>query len=482
MKTLRIAIIGFVAVALAGMARGATLYWDANGTLPVNAGSGNWNTTSNFWYNGSSYQAWVNNNNVDLSSAGGGTLTLTENITVGDNSIARMIRVDNWGNIINNVEGSTTSGKTLTLDATGGIGASRIAIGGDNAGFLITINCPVILAGAIGTPAHEIKTYAVINGNISESSAGRILQMAHINSTAELNGNNSFSGGLILGAQPVLLGHDNAAGTGPISFGGGAIGAANGDRVINNVLNEQDAWDNYLGVVGTNKITFMQEYETRSAFGAGGRVDVAAGAQVDFKNFKMINNSGIGFQKQGAGTMILSGIFTQSAAGPFTVVSGTLLVNTTSPSLGDVTVANTGTLGGTGTITLASGKSVTVTNGASLAPGNAGVGTLTITNGPLNFAENAVYRWEYQNGAGDLVQVYGDIVLPSVATVNVTQISGALPSPATIFSATSLSGASDLSGWVLNGDVDAAAVAQISGTDVVIIDIPPPAGTLITIK
>jgi hypothetical protein len=124
-----------------------------------------------------------------------------------------------------------------------------------------------------------------------------------------------------------------------------------------------------------------------------------------------------------------------------------------------------------------------VTNGASLAPG-ASVGTLTITNGPLNFAENAIYEWEYDAGTADLVQVYGDLVLPSVATVNVTEISGPAPNPATIFSATSLSGpgAADVSGWVITGDATPSAAVEISGTDVVLTGVSPAAGTVVSIK
>lgn len=180
--------------------------------------------------------------------------------------------------------------------------------------------------------------------------------------------------------------------------------------------------------------------------------------------------------------MVINGFAHANTPLPFTVEGGSLLVNTAA-TMGAVNVASGATLGGTGTIALASGAELTVTNGASLAPG-ASVGTLTITNGPLNFAENAIYEWEYDAGTADLVQVYGDLVLPSVATVNVTEISGPAPNPATIFSATSLSGpgAADVSGWVITGDATPSAAVEISGTDVVLTGVSPAAGTVVSIK
>ncbi len=87
------------ALAVLGAANsfGATLYWDAN------------------------------NNDVNLPTTAG-TLTLTENIVVGVNGTSMMMSPDASGYIINNVEGSTTSGKSLTFDATGGSGSYSVGI------------------------------------------------------------------------------------------------------------------------------------------------------------------------------------------------------------------------------------------------------------------------------------------------------------------------------------------------------------------
>ena len=76
--------------------------------------------------------------------------------------------------------------------------------------------------------------------------------------------------------------------------------------------------------------------------------------------------------KAGTGTMRLSGANT--FARPVSVGQGTLLVSGSLASGSPVTVASGSTLGGTGVINGA------VTNNGSLAPGNNGIGTLTVNN------------------------------------------------------------------------------------------------------
>src|SRR5438477_13025224 len=77
-----------VATMLAGRSlRAATLAWDADGTSPVNGGSGTWDLTSSFWTpdNGVSYVTWINNAVPDVATFGAapGTVTVDGNINVG---------------------------------------------------------------------------------------------------------------------------------------------------------------------------------------------------------------------------------------------------------------------------------------------------------------------------------------------------------------------------------------------------------------
>ena len=124
-------------------------------------------------------------------------------------------------------------------------------------------------------------------------------------------------------------------------------------------------------------------------------------------------------------------------AGTLTVKDGGSIV------VSNLTI-NGGTLTGNGSVTGA----VVVSAASILAPGTNSVGTLSITGG-VTFAGNAVYNWEYGDGAGDLVSVDGKLTLPASATVNIAG-SGGFPAPATLFTATTLDGATTL-GWTVTG-------------------------------
>lgn len=166
--------------------------------------------------------------------------------------------------------------------------------------------------------------------------------------------------------------------------------------------------------------------------------------------------------KTGSGTQTLSGANTYT--GTTTVNDGTLLINGTTSGQGNYAVTG-GTLGGSGTIGLAGGNSVTVSSGATIAPGTS-VGT-TAVSGDLVLGENFVYEWEYSAGSADLVSVTGDLQLPTAATVNITELSAGAPNPGILFSAGSLSGAADLSGWTVTGASGYASL-EIVGNQVVV--------------
>lgn len=180
-------------------------------------------------------------------------------------------------------------------------------------------------------------------------------------------------------------------------------------------------------------------------------------------------------------TQVTLGAPVTSSSGSYSITFsavGALGYNT-----GNITVSNAATLGGSGTIVLATGKTNTVLAGGTIAPGSitagAEVGTLTFTNGTFSFQENARYAWQYKDGAGDKVRVYGTLILPTVATVAVSQVSGSMPADPPIFTATTLAGASSLTNWVVTGVQN--YTVQISGTTNVILKAPP-MGTIIMFK
>ncbi|MCW6528634.1 autotransporter-associated beta strand repeat-containing protein [Sphingomonas sp. MMSM20] len=129
-------------------------------------------------------------------------------------------------------------------------------------------------------------------------------------------------------------------------------------------------------------------------------------------------SGGGGFIKAGAGDLILTA--TNTFAGTVDVIAGNLFVSGDQlAATGAVTIASGATLGGSGII----GGDVTLADGATLAPGVRGVGTLGI-GGSLSLSAGSRLSYEFgaANVAGgalnDLVNVGGNLTL--AGTIDVT--------------------------------------------------------------
>jgi hypothetical protein len=299
-----------------------------------------------------------------------------------------------------------------------------------------------------------------------------------------LNGNNSFTGvagdyqfhgGVYHSYGTLVVGSDTALGTGNFRWESGTkLQAGNGNRTVANTLRLPN--DPSVEFTGSNSLTFTTDVTYFASLAGGGAKFAVTdpAATLTFVGLTESQASQVGaFEKLGAGTLAITGQF--GCGGTNTVTAGTLLVNgptgdktalgppATYQGQKDYIVTSGGTLGGTGTINLLAGRQVTVSG--SMAPGNAGVGTLTV-NGAVTLASGAGYAWQYLNGAGDLVDVNGTLTLPATATVTVSQVSGNLPATPTLFTADTLAGATDLSGWTVNGLT--GGKAQIQGTSVIL--------------
>jgi len=457
-------------IMLGGATAQADLYWDANGASAGTGGTGPWNTSDLTWRavnHVGVLQAWANGNNATFVNGAvyyvtPGTITLETDITVGSM---------NFMNDHYTIDGPFT----VTCDAAvNGIGTTV-------AGYPLasgTINVPVILKnGHI-----QFRNNVILNGNISDDGGARQLQ--HYFDTLTLNASNSFGGGVWLrdATADLVIGHDQALGPGTLTVVGGVeLEAGGGDRTVTN--NFSMAYNALLTLRGTNNLTFTAPLILR-ANGGIPQFNVAETNAVLTFGSDLLQQNFIdgGMIKQGPGTFAING--TYRADWETSITAGTLLINgTTIAPLNTYgyTVAAGAALGGTGTINLAaSGSTCTVQQAGALVPGAMGVGTLTVS-GPVSLAEGSIYKWEYQDGAGDLVDVNDTLTLPLVATVIVSQVSGDMPATPTLFTANTLAGPgqADVSGWVVQGVSE--YTAQIQGTDVILFQ-QPPAGTLVLIR
>ena len=182
-----------------------------------------------------------------------------------------------------------------------------------------------------------------------------------------------------------------------------------------------------------------------------------------------INNLGYSLaQTYGISSTYTNGLGNLSGATTFSIADGaTLELNGL-----NLPVAN---LQGGGTVT---GGLLTVTS--ALAPGGThAVGTLTARD--FVMAENVTYDWNYGNATSDSVNVTGMLTLPTVATVNVSRVSGStagLPANGILFNCGSIApGSPDLTGWVITGGRPGTRV-KVLGNQVVLVT---PAGMLIRI-
>lgn len=293
-----------------------------------------------------------------------------------------------------------------------------------------------------------------------------------------------LTGGGVLEAVNGNITRDVGTGAGAIQWkGDGGFSAYGGNRAVILTNGTALTWGSASFVPSDNALVLSSPYsdsmiDFQNAINFGGLqrvVRVANGSAAVDARLSGVLSAGLtgGLVKEGDGTLELTAVNTYG--GETWVKAGTLNINGTlggsagASPCSTVNVFSNGTLGGTGTLYLAIGKSVTVAGGGTLAPGNADVGTLTV-NGAFTLAEGAVYQWDCQAGVGDRVALTGSggtLTLPSVATVQVNQGPGSFPSPAILFTATALAGATDLSGWTVSG-LSSGGKVEIQGTTVVL--------------
>ncbi|OPZ25816.1 MAG: hypothetical protein BWZ02_02289 [Lentisphaerae bacterium ADurb.BinA184] len=276
------------------------------------------------------------------------------------------------------------------------------------AGNTITVNgaFAILNMGGFTLNRNVTSSGVVKNGTIAGVVSGGIYPQGTVRLTNNANAINSF---IQISSNGVLAVDD------PRQLGGGSYVALMGT-----------ASPGTLRVLGTPTANFTNQLFVETD---GGFVEVVdPSAVVNWTGPVYTRTSGPTTDKVtklGAGTLTLSSFSQVNTTSPISLVvqSGRLNVTDAAPPAGsfsDITVMTGATLGGTGRISLATGKTVTVNAGGTLAPGMS-AGTLTVSGGPVNFAADSIFTVEIN---GTAVGQYDRLVV--TPTGSVTAADGAL--------------------------------------------------------
>ena len=207
-----------------------------------------------------------------------------------------------------------------------------------------------------------------------------------------------------------------------VNAGGGSVDVTDGGTILSTTGTLFGAGQ--LTKVGAGTLVLGQTSGTVSTPIAisGGTLSLNCGAGAVTYSGK-VTGSGGELWLDGSGALSLSGA--NDYTGTTTVNHGTLAVNNTSGS-GAVTVGYTATLAGTGSI----GGSVNIEAGGFVAPGNAGIGTLTIASAALS----GTYKCQLDATTADQVVVSGALTVEPDAVIAITPI--AIPTAASYTIAT----------------------------------------------
>lgn len=394
----------------------ADLTWDPGGAGGGTGGTGTWNTTGPFWNDAGTFRAW-SNVLLDVGIFGGtaGTVTLGESITASGLQFT--------------ATGYTVTGNTLTLSG----GTPSITT---SAGVTATIQSRLV-----GTAGLFI------------SGAGTVL-LQPSGATAETA--NTYSGGTVVSSGTLELSGGNSGfsvvGAGPLTIQAGATARALSDNALGNgnVVNltplvidggtfEADAYNHINSITMTggllgirSGVTQVDGMDMRVRNSVDPTITTNASASTATISSKVRNRGPLtitvadglatidltmagtisgnqAVTKSGLGT--LSWTAANDLTGAVNVTGGTLLINANqSAATGAVTVAAAGRLGGTGTI-----GGATAISGI-LAPGNGGIGTLSVAN---DVTWNGGQNWLFELGAaGASIGSPGTSDLLSITGVN----------------------------------------------------------------
>jgi fibronectin-binding autotransporter adhesin len=358
-------------------------------------------------YSGGTY---INSNFLQLgntAAAGSGPISL------GNGSANAELKLLGTGTTIANALTVHAGAGTKTLSAA----SNTVTYSGNitaNDNLLISGTAPSrlqILTGVNAIAAGKTVAFSTSSTTVSNmmngaswSGDGSISYTASNAQGITVSGDNTYSGGTTLGVMsntgvvevgtsstgPANAPTSGAFGTGTLSIGATKMRAGTtADITIGNAVafTENSA---FTTIASEKSLIFSGN----ASLGATRTLTVETGSTVAGKVVEFsgeISGSEFGIDKQGAGTLVLSG--TNSYTGATDLTTGTLVVrgNITTSVL--LTVASGATLGGDGTVGAAGISGI-------LAPGNS-IGTLTAT-GDVTWNANNAWVFELGTASADL--------------------------------------------------------------------------------
>jgi len=320
----------------------------ANGTWNVNA-NGLWSTASN----------WTNDTIAnDLT----GTASFTNNITA-DRTVS--LDSDRTINRVNFGDSDTATAGSWILD-NNGTATNNLILSGNTGAATGTV--PGIDVAALGT-GKTATISAIIEGSYGFTKTGA--------GTLVLAGNNTFSGAVLINSNggTLIAGHNNALGTASVSLNSNTTLEIADGITINNSLtaNEQGnakalrLKDGASSATYSGNISILETSVTN--------FDISASTGGTLRISGSISGSGNGFEKVGAGTVILAGVNTYGS----TTITGGIVAFANKAAK----PAGTGTAGAAGSV----GLGVKASDAAYYSATD--VGNLFNTNTLTGFSLNA---------------------------------------------------------------------------------------------
>jgi autotransporter-associated beta strand protein len=364
-------MLGLIGICSAGAA--TVNNWDV-------PGSGSWNNPAN-WTSGS-----IPSTNDDVQIGPLATsVTFIGSITLDGNQTAYGLTLVPDGAKEIHIDPGTSTSSTLTLvsgDPASADGINQFVALNALGGFGNFINVPLRLGnGSSGSFTAVINTVDAalgIGGGISQSPGQTwgVQITGNGQGAVDLRGPTSTYGGdtTITTTGILQLNGDNALPSG-VGFGNVILQHSANLRIAS-------ANETIDGLISSDSGSTVTDINAQTAstlqLGANNATATFAGSILDPSTSNVLN-----VVKLGTGAQNLTG--TLNWRGTTTIQHGTLLIDGTHSGAGNYTTLTEGaTLGGIGTIDLASGSSVTVSTGR-LSPGDNGPGVLNI-NGNLNLS------------------------------------------------------------------------------------------------